>query len=117
MKKLLKLMAMLLMIVTMSVPMTSCGSDDDDDPKDPASKITGVYTGKLVSDGYVIDDAYAVTVERVSTSVVLVTAPDIFSTTTRNYNVEYNNGIYTLTNSNYMSTLSTPASSPRHIAR
>lgn len=90
----MKCLSMLLMMVALSVCMVSCGSDDDEDViADYAGQVSGVYTGKLTLDNTVIEDAYVVTIDKISSSVVKVSA-EFYSGGSANYNVTYSNGQY-----------------------
>ena len=83
MKKYIKLFTMLLFAVT-SLAATSC-SDSDEGNIDLASQVAGVYTGKLMINNAVVEDAYAVYINKVSTTVVSFSAP--FMTGSTNFNV------------------------------
>lgn len=93
--KVMKFLAMLLAVVSMSICMASC-SDDDDAASDYASQVSGVYTGQLITNGTVVEDAYVVYVTKISSTVVQVSA-DFFSNGSENYNVSYENGQYEFT--------------------
>lgn len=84
MKKYIKLFTMLLFAVT-SLAATSC-SDSDEGNIDLASQVAGVYTGKLMINNAVVEDAYAVYINKVSTTVVAFSAPFMSSGST-NFNV------------------------------
>ena len=90
--KTMKYLSMLFMMMAMTICMTSC-SDDDDPTSDYASAISGVYTGKLTVNGSVIEDAYVVRVEKISSTVVCVRAA-FYSNGEENYNITYQNGQY-----------------------
>ncbi len=95
--KTMKYLSMLLMIVAMSVCMVGCGDDDDKDQvTDFAGQIAGVYTGRLTENNTVIEDAYVVSVTKISSTVVSVAA-DFYNDGIRNYNVAYSNGQFMLT--------------------
>ena len=90
----MKYLSMLLIMVAMSVCMVSCG--DDDDPasdSDYGSAVAGVYTGKLTVNNTVVEDAYVVTVTRVSSTVARVSA-DFYSDGGSNYNIKKEGGQY-----------------------
>lgn len=95
--KTMKYLSMMLIMVAMSVCMTSCGDDDDDDPvTDYAGQVAGVYTGKLTVNNTVIEDAYVVTVSKISSTVVSVMA-EFYDKGVENYNVKYSSGQYLFT--------------------
>lgn len=77
--------------------MVSCSNDDDKDPanQDYAEQVSGVYTGQLSVNNTVIQDAYVVRVNRISSTVVQVSA-NFFEDGFENYNVSYENGQYIL---------------------
>ena len=91
--KAMKYVSMLLIMLTMSISMISCGSDNDDPTNDYASAIAGVYTGKLTVNNTVIEDAYVVRVDKISSTVVCVSA-NFYPHGSENYNVSYENGQY-----------------------
>lgn len=84
------------MTLVMSVCMVSCGDDDDDSDADLSGQVAGVYTGKLTVDNTVIKDAYVVTVTKISSTVVKVSA-DFYNEGSENYNVVNSNGQYLFT--------------------
>lgn len=90
--KAMKYLSMALLMLVTSVCMFSC-SDDDDAPTDYAEAVSGVYTGKLTVDNYVVEDAYPVTVSKISSTVVRISA-DFFSDGGENYNVVYEGNRY-----------------------
>ena len=65
---------MLMIVLISSLSFVSCGDDDDETSGDFSASIAGVYTGKLKVGTNVTADAYVVTVTKVSSSVVKVTA-------------------------------------------
>ena len=96
--KTMKYLSMLLIMVAMSVCATSCG--DDDDPaseSDYASAVAGIYTGKLTVNNTVVEDAYVVTVSKVSSTVARVDA-DFYNDGGQNYNIKKEGGQYLFTN-------------------
>ncbi|MBO5399236.1 MAG: type IV secretion protein Rhs [Alistipes sp.] len=73
-----------------------CEKDNDGTASgDFASQIEGVYSGQLMLNNNVLQDAYIVTVRRIKSTVVEVYA-DFYSDGSENYNVEYINGQYHL---------------------
>ena len=104
-----RLLAILMAAVTFSsiFTFTSCNKDEDKENSlytdstvgntDAGTYVSGTYTGKLVSGGEVIRDAYVVTITRISSSVVKVNA-DLFNGSV-NFNVSSSNGQYILSNS------------------
>lgn len=101
--KQMRFWAMLIAFIGMGMTFTSCSDDEKDDDlynsSDYGAAVAGVYAGKLTSGGYVIDDAYIVTITRISNTVVKMNA-DFFDNSV-NFNVSYANGIYNLTNADY----------------
>ncbi|MBR2006808.1 MAG: type IV secretion protein Rhs [Alistipes sp.] len=88
-----KFLLTLAFAVISCVSFVSCSDDDDDNlNQDMASQVAGVYTGKLTVNDEVIEDAYVVTVTRISSSVVSVSAK--FLNESENYNIVYENGQY-----------------------
>ena len=88
-----KFLLTLAFAVISCVSFVSCSKDDDDNlNQDMASQVAGVYTGKLTVNEEVIADAYVVTVTRISSSVVSVSAK--FLNESENYNIVYENGQY-----------------------
>lgn len=94
--KTMKYLSMMLMTLVMSVCMVSCGDDDDNSDADLSGQVAGVYTGKLTVDNTVIKDAYVVTVTKISSTVVKVSA-DFYNEGSENYNVVNSNGQYLFT--------------------
>lgn len=106
-----RLLAILMAAVTFSsiFTFTSCNKDEDKENSlytdsivgnaDAGTYVSGTYTGKLVSGGEVIRDAYVVTITRISSSMVKVNA-DLFNGSV-NFNVSSSNGQYILSNSEY----------------
>lgn len=80
-----KYLAILMMAVMPLFVFQSCGSDDHSDLDDGAA-VAGVYTGKLLYGTTVVEDAYVVHINRVSSSVVSVSAD--FLSGSMNFNVE-----------------------------
>lgn len=100
MKQLKSYFCVLLMLCA-GVSLAACSDDDDDTATaDYGSKVAGVYTGTLSSNGYVIDDAYVVRVTRVSNTVVQVSARFFGDDEKYNFNVDYVNGQYVFRSSN-----------------
>lgn len=93
--KTMKYLSMILMALTMSVYMVGCGDDDESDT-DYASQVVGVYTGKLTVDNTVIKDAYVVNIDKISSTVVKVSAA-FYSNGSENYNVTNSNGQFLFT--------------------
>lgn len=88
-----KFLLTLAFAVISCVSFVSCSDDDDDNlNQDMASQVAGVYTGKLTINDEVIEDAYVVTVTRINSSVVSVSAK--FLNEPENYNIVYENGQY-----------------------
>ena len=83
------------MVLAMNVCMVSCG-DDDESNTDYASQVAGVYTGKLTVDNTVIQDAYVVNVDKISSTVVKVSAA-FYPNGSENYNVTNSNGQFLFT--------------------
>ena len=69
-----RILSMLMIVLISSLSFVSCGDDDDETSGDFSASIAGVYTGKLKVGTNVTADAYVVTVTKVSSSVVKVTA-------------------------------------------
>lgn len=92
--KTIKYYSYLLLMLIASINLIGCSSDDDTEVvADYASQVAGVYTGKLMLDNYVIEDAYVVYVTRISSTVVNVRA-EFYDDGNANYNVELFNGQY-----------------------
>lgn len=92
--KLFKYASMLLIMVTMCIGMVGCSKESEPEVStDYAATVAGVYTGKLSVNGSVIEDAYVVRVDRISSTVVRVSA-EFYSSGYENYNVSYVNGQY-----------------------
>lgn len=90
--KTIKYYSYLLLMLIASINLVGCSSDDEtEEVADYASQVAGVYTGKLMLDNYVIEDAYVVNVTRVSSTVVTVRA-EFYEKGSANYNVELFNG-------------------------
>lgn len=87
-----KFLLTLVFAVISCVSFVSCSDDDDNLNQDMASQVAGVYTGKLTINDEVIEDAYVVTVTRINSSVVSVSAK--FLNESENYNIVYENGQY-----------------------
>ncbi len=83
---------------TVSLSSSCDNGSDSSDENDLASKIAGNYVGKLSSGGKVIEDAYVVSVIRISNTTVSVSAA-FQNPSSQNYNVEYTSGQYKLVNS------------------
>lgn len=96
MKELKRLFSIFCFLLAIGMGFTSCGSDDEvEEITDYASQVSGVYTGKLLVDNVVIEDPYYITITRISSTVVTVTA-EFYDDGIENYNVEYSNGQYYL---------------------
>ena len=85
--KAIKFLSVMLLLVAASVCTSSCNKDDEEDVIDYADVVSGVYTGKLTSNNQVIQDAYVVSISKVSSKVVTVSAA-FFNEGSENYNVE-----------------------------
>ena len=85
--KAIKFLSVMLLLVAASVCTSSCSKDDDEDVVDYADVVSGIYTGKLTVNNQVIQDAYVVSVSKVSSKVVTVNAA-FFEEGSENYNVE-----------------------------
>lgn len=100
MKEITKKLLLALMTFVFAFTFSACHDDPDPEPTyDYASKVSGVYIGKLSSGGQVIEDVYVVSIDRITNVAVSVNA-DFFNSST-NFNVTYSNGIYTLSSGNY----------------
>ena len=90
------------MMLLVSTPaFVSCSSDKDDEPEQNyAAYIVGVYTGSLTSGNEVLDDAYVVKIDRISDKMVSMEAKFFPDDEPVNFNVSYNNKVYTLSTSN-----------------
>ena len=86
-----RILSMLMIVLISSLSFVSCGDDDDE-----TSSIAGVYTGKLKVGTNVTADAYVVTVTKVSSSVVKVTADFYTDNGSENYNVTKEGNQYIL---------------------
>ena len=82
-----RILSMLMIVLISSLSFVSCGDDDDETSGDFSASIAGVYTGKLKVGTNVTADAYVVTVTKVSSSVVKVTADFYTDNGSENYNV------------------------------
>ena len=101
MKKSLKIFAFLMMLLVSTPAFVSCSSDKDDEPEQNyAAYIVGVYTGSLTSGNEVLDDAYVVKINRISDKMVSMEAKFFPDDEPVNFNVSYNNKVYTLSTSN-----------------
>ena len=98
MKK-VKFLGLMLAMLVASMSFVGCSDDKDDEILDFASQVAGVYTGKLKVDSRVIEDAYVVTVTKISSTVVKVTANFYSSSTnnSENFNVEKTGSLYIFT--------------------
>lgn len=85
--KSLKYLSLLFAVMIASFSTISCSKNNTD----PASVVEGKYAGKLLVDNELVDDTYVVSVERVSSTVVTISAK-LFPDGSDNYNVEYSNG-------------------------
>lgn len=106
----IKLLSWMFVALLTSVSLASC-SDDDDPVADTATQVgdvsdivSGVYSGKLEVGGYTIDDAYIVTITRVTSTAVKVKA-DFFNEDPV-FNVEKVGTQYKLTNTSTYSNIS-----------
>ena len=86
-----RILSMLMIVLITSLSFVSCGDDDDF-----SASIAGVYTGKLKVGTNVTADAYVVTVTKVSSSVVKVTADFYTDNGSENYNVTKEGNQYIL---------------------
>ncbi len=80
--------------------MTSCSDDDDEPQTDNGTAVAGTYSGRLSYGTTIVEDAYIVTISRVTSSVVTVYAGflDKVYDEGLNCNVSQSNGTYTLVN-------------------
>lgn len=90
-----RILSMLMIVLISSLSFVSCG-DDDETSGDFSASIAGVYTGKLKVGTNVTADAYVVTVTKVSSSVVKVTADFYTDNGSENYNVTKEGNQYIL---------------------
>ena len=88
-----RILSMLMIVLISSLSFVSCGDDDDETSGDFSASIAGVYTGKLKVG---TADAYVVTVTKVSSSVVKVTADFYTDNGSENYNVTKEGNQYIL---------------------
>lgn len=65
-----------------------------------SQQIEGVYVGKMTSGGYLVDDAYRITLKALNSSSVEVTAA-LFGTSTVNFNISESQGQVNLQNANW----------------
>jgi uncharacterized lipoprotein YehR (DUF1307 family) len=86
-----RILSMLMIVLISSLSFVSCGDDDDETSGDFSASIAGVYTGTNVT-----ADAYVVTVTKVSSSVVKVTADFYTDNGSENYNVTKEGNQYIL---------------------
>ena len=70
-------------------------SDDDGEDIDVAKRISGVYSGKLMTGSTTLDDAYVVTISKISNTVVSLRA-DFLPGNAQNFNVTSIGGQYIL---------------------
>lgn len=91
-----RILSMLMIVLISSLSFVSCGDDDDETSGDFSASIAGVYTGKLKVGTNVTADAYVVTVTKVSSSVVKVTADFYTHNGSENYNVTKEGNQYIL---------------------
>ena len=84
------------LIAISCIGFVACGDDDDETSGDFSASIAGVYTGKLKVGTNVTADAYVVTVTKVSSSVVKVTADFYTDNGSENYNVTKEGNQYIL---------------------
>lgn len=77
--------------------MTSCSDDDEEPNTDGSGSVAGTYSGKLLYGTETIEDAYVVTIKKVTSSVVTVYA-DFLDDEGMNCNVSQSGGTYTLVN-------------------
>ena len=90
--KTVKYLSMMLFMVVASVCFSACG-DDDESPSDLAEAVSGVYTGKLTVNNSTVEDAYVVSVSKISSTVVHVTA-EFFEDGGENYNIRQDGSQY-----------------------
>lgn len=96
MKELIKLFSVFCFLLAINVGFTSCSSDKEtEEISDYGAQVSGVYTGKLYVDNDVIEDPYYITISRIASTVVTVAA-EFYEDGSENYNVEFENGQYTL---------------------
>lgn len=94
--KTIKYFSTLIMLIFISVSIVSCGKDEENnDPSiSTADAVAGVYTGQLSYNGEIVEDAYVVTVTKISSSVVHLNANFYGNSGGENFNVVYSNGQY-----------------------
>ena len=92
----MKQFRILSMLMIVLISFVSCGFVFDESCGDFSASIAGVYTGKLKVGTNVTADAYVVTVTKVSSSVVKVTADFYTDNGSENYNVTKEGNQYIL---------------------
>jgi uncharacterized protein YcfL len=108
MKK-LNFLSLMLVALMISVSFVGCNTDDDEpaprpEPEvpqvvvDPATAVSGVYTGQLKVNSEIIQDAYVVTVTKISSNVVNVKAKFYSDEEGANYNVKLDGERYSFEN-------------------
>ena len=110
--KRIKFLSWMFIALLTSISMASCSDDDDVVPevideqpaRDVSDIVAGVYSGKLVSGGYVTSDAYIVTLTRMTSTAVKVEAN--FFSESPIFNVEKEGSQYKLTNTSDYSNVS-----------
>ena len=95
-----RILSMLMIVLISSLSFVSCG-DDDETSGDFSASIAGVYTGKLKVGTNVTADAYVVTVTKVSSSVVKVTADFYTDNGSENYNVNKEGNQYIISSESF----------------
>ena len=86
-----KLFVVLMAIVTL-LTVASCKKDEE--VTDYGTAVAGVYTGKLMYGTQTVEDAYVVTITRISSTVVSMYAN--FLNGSANFNVSKNGSVYSL---------------------
>ena len=105
MKNLAKYFSMLLMVMTLSVTFMGCGKDDDEDEvrvKSLADEVVGTYSGRLLLNQKIKEDAYIVKIAKYTETTVQVQA-NFFSSSNKaeNFNLNKSNGQITFVNNTY----------------
>lgn len=75
---------------------TGCNKEDTPQGSDYGKNIAGVYTGKLLYGVEIIEDAYVVTLSRVTSTVVTMYAPFFGTDMSANFNIEKEGNVYSL---------------------
>ena len=88
-----KIVVLLLALATI-LPIASCKKDNTE-TSDYATAVSGVYTGKLLYGTETVKDAYVVTLSRISSTVVSMSA-DFLDGDVTNFNVTKSGNTYSL---------------------